>query len=215
MKRYTAIVFDLDGTLLDTLEDLTNSVNHALSQLGYPTRRLDEVRFMVGNGVRTLMERAVPTGISAEDFEKCFALFKEYYDVHCNDCTRPYAGISELLHALKERGYRLAIVSNKIDHAVKALQQLYFQDVPVAIGEKEGLRRKPSPDMVHAALRELQVSTEEAVYVGDSDVDIQTAANSGLDCISVSWGFRDTAFLQGYGATTIIDRPKELLSLLD
>jgi len=215
MKKYTTIVFDLDGTLLDTLEDLTNSVNYALSQMGYPVRALDEVRFMVGNGVRTLMERAVPAGICAEAFEKCFALFKEYYDAHCNDNTRPYAGIPELLHALKERGYRLAIVSNKIDHAVKALQALYFQDVAVALGEKEGLRRKPDPDMVHAALKELQVPAAEAVYIGDSDVDIQTAANSGLDCISVSWGFRDTAFLQAHGATTIIGHPEELLSLLD
>ncbi len=215
MKKYTTIIFDLDGTLLNTLEDLTNSVNHALSQMGYPERTLNEVRFMVGNGVRTLMERAVPASICTEDFETCFMLFKEYYDAHCNDNTRPYAGILELLYALKERGYRLAIVSNKIDHAVKALQKLYFQDVTVAIGEKDGLRRKPEPDMVHAALRELQVSTGEAVYIGDSDVDIQTAANSGLDCICVSWGFRDTAFLQAHGATTIIDHPEELLSLLD
>ena len=215
MKKYTTIVFDLDGTLLNTLEDLTNSVNYALSQMDYPVRALDEVRFMVGNGVRTLMERAVPAGICAEAFEKCFALFKEYYDAHCNDNTRPYARIPELLHALKERGYRLAIVSNKIDHAVKALQALYFQDVTVALGEKENLRRKPAPDMVHAALKELQVPAAEAVYIGDSDVDIQTAVNSGLDCISVSWGFRDTAFLQAHGATTIIRHPEELLSLLD
>lgn len=215
MKKYTTIVFDLDGTLLDTLKDLTNSVNYALSQMSYPVRTLDEVRFMVGNGVRTLMERAVPEGISPDDFEMCFSLFKEYYDMHCNDCTRPYEGVLELLHELKARGYHLAIVSNKIDHAVKALQKLYFQDVAVAIGEKEGLRRKPAPDTVHAALNALQVSAAEAVYVGDSDVDIQTAVNSGLDCISVSWGFRDTAFLQTHGATTIINHPKELLAVLD
>ncbi len=214
MKKYTTIVFDLDGTLLNTLEDLTNSVNYALSQMGYPARTLDEVRLMVGNGVRTLMERAVPVGSSTDEFEAAFALFKEHYDAHCNDNTRPYEGVTELLYELKTRGYRLAIVSNKIDHAVKALQKLYFQDVTVAIGEKEGLRRKPAPDMVHAALKELQVSAGEAVYVGDSDVDIQTAINSGLDYISVSWGFRDTDFLKAHGATTIINHPKELLSLL-
>ena len=215
MKHYTTVIFDLDGTLLDTLEDLTDSVNYALTDAGYPGHTIEEVRMMVGNGVRTLMERAVPTGISTEAFEAVFAAFKEHYDQHCNDHTHPYDGIPELLHTLKAQGFRLAIVSNKVDSAVKTLRALYFNEtIPVAIGEKEGIRRKPAPDTVVTALQELGASASDAVYVGDSDVDIQTAANAGMDCISVSWGFRDTAFLKAHGASLIIDHPQELPALL-
>jgi len=215
MKRYTTVIFDLDGTLLDTLQDLTNSVNYALKQYGYPLHTLEEVRYMVGNGVRVLMERAVPTGLSPQEFENVFACFKEHYDIHCNDLTHPYEGIPELLHTLKTRGFHLAIVSNKVDTAVKTLRALYFDDtISVAIGEKEGIRRKPAPDTAITALQELGVSAGDAVYVGDSDVDIQTAANAGMDCISVSWGFRDTAFLQSHGASRIIDHPSQLIEIL-
>lgn len=215
MKHYTTVIFDLDGTLLDTLRDLTDSVNYALTDAGYPGHTIEEVRMMVGNGVRTLMERAVPAGISEEAFEAVFAAFKEHYDLHCNDHTHPYGGIPELLHTLKVQGFRLAIVSNKVDSAVKTLRALYFNEtIPVAIGEKEGIRRKPAPDTVVTALQELGASASDAVYVGDSDVDIQTAANAGMDCISVSWGFRDTAFLKAHGASIIIDHPQELTALL-
>ena len=215
MKHYTTVIFDLDGTLLDTLRDLTDSVNYALTDAGYPGHTIEEVRMMVGNGVRTLMERAVPAGISTEAFEAVFAAFKEHYDQHCNDHTHPYDGIPELLHTLKAQGFRLAIVSNKVDSAVKTLRALYFNEtIPVAIGEKEGIRRKPAPDTVVTALQELGASASDAVYVGDSDVDIQTAANAGMDCISVSWGFRDTAFLKAHGASLIIDHPQELPALL-
>ena len=155
MKK-TTVVFDLDGTLLDTLQDLANAVNYALEKQGMPKRTLEEVRQFVGNGVRLLMIRAVPDGESNPLFEETFALFKEYYGEHCNDNTKPYAGVVELIETLKKKGYAVAIVSNKIDFAVKELNDLYFKGiVPVAIGEKEGIRRKPAPDTVFEALKEL------------------------------------------------------------
>ena len=214
-NRKKAVVFDLDGTLLYTLEDLKNATNYALKQSGMPERTLDEVRRFVGNGVRLLMERAVPQGADNPKFEETFALFKEYYDVHCNDNTLPYDGIMELLEELKVRGIKMAIVSNKIDFAVKSLDKLYFKDyMTAAIGEmeEEGIRKKPAPDMVQKALKELGVTQDEAIYVGDSDVDIATAKNSGLDCVSVTWGFRDVEFLKEHGATNLIDEPVELLN---
>ena len=200
MKK-TTVVFDLDGTLLDTLQDLANAVNYALEQQGMPKRTLEEVRQFVGNGVRLLMIRAVPDGERNPLFEETFALFKEYYGKHCNDNTKPYAGVVELIETLKEKGYAVAIVSNKIDFAVKELNDLYFKGiVPVAIGEKEGIRRKPAPDTVFEALKALGKTKEEAVYVGDSDVDLETAKNSGMPCISVLWGFRAKEFLAEHGA---------------
>ena len=214
-NRKKAVVFDLDGTLLYTLEDLKNATNYALKQKGMPERTLDEVRRFVGNGVRLLMERAVPQGADNPEFEETFALFKEYYDVHCNDNTSPYDGIMELLEELKVRGITMAIVSNKIDFAVKSLDKLYFKDyMTAAIGEmeEEGIRKKPAPDMVQKALKELGVTQDEAIYVGDSDVDIATAKNSGLECVSVTWGFRDVEFLKEHGATNLIDEPVELLN---
>lgn len=209
-----AVVFDLDGTLLYTLEDLKNATNYALKTNDMPERTLDEVRRFVGNGVRLLMERAVPDGADNPKFEETFALFKEYYDAHCNDNTSPYDGIMELLDELKVRGIKMAIVSNKIDFAVKSLDKLYFKDyMTAAIGEmeEEGIRKKPAPDMVQKALKELGVKQDEAIYVGDSDVDIATAKNSGLECVSVTWGFRDVKFLKEHGATHLIDHPTELL----
>lgn len=215
MKHYTTVIFDLDGTLLDTLQDLSNSVNYALSQKGCPLHTPEEIRLMVGNGIRKLMERAVPKGLPPAEFEEVFALFKAHYAIHCNDNTCPYPGILALLSTLREQGYGLAIVSNKVDSAVKTLRDLYFKDtVRVAIGEKEGIRRKPAPDTALAALKELGADAAQAVYVGDSDVDIQTAANAGMDCISVSWGFRDTQFLNAHGAAKIIDSPQELLRMI-
>lgn len=214
-NRKKAVVFDLDGTLLYTLEDLKNATNYALRQKGMPERTLDEVRRFVGNGVRLLMERAVPQGADNPEFEETFALFKEYYDAHCNDNTSPYDGIMELLEELKVRGIKMAIVSNKIDFAVKSLDKLYFKDyMTAAIGEmeEEGIRKKPAPDMVQKALKELGVTQDEAIYVGDSDVDIATAKNSGLECVSVTWGFRDIEFLKEHGATNLIDEPVELLN---
>lgn len=200
MRTYDTVIFDLDGTLLNTLEDLTDAVNAALAAGGYPVRTIEEVRRFVGNGIGKLIQRAVPEGTSEEDFERVFASFKEYYAVHCNDKTRPYPGIPELLTRLKEAGYRLAIVSNKADFAVKELRDIYFADtIRVAIGEREGIRRKPAPDTVEQALWELGSDREHSVYVGDSDVDIETAGNAGIPCISVTWGFREEAFLRTCG----------------
>lgn len=213
--KYSAIVFDLDGTLLNTLEDLMDAANYALSQYGYPTRSLDEIRSFVGNGVRKLMERALPDGTAAPEFEEILSAFRSYYTVHCEDKTHAYDGILELMHHLKTSGCKIAIVSNKLDSAVKELNRTYFSDyVQAAIGEKEGIRRKPAPDMVENALTELNVSKKETVYIGDSDVDIQTAANAGLDCISVSWGFRDAEFLRKCGATVIADTPEQVYELI-
>lgn len=209
--RYTTVVFDLDGTLLNTLEDLMDAVNYALEKYGYPQRTYEEIRAFVGNGVRTLMERAAPDGAQNAHFEELLSAFRAYYTEHCEDKTRAYDGVIELMERLKSAGCRLAIVSNKLDLAVKELNRSYFHGmVQAAIGEKEGISRKPAPDMVENALAELGSSKNEAVYVGDSDVDIQTAANSGLPCISVSWGFRDAQFLRKCGAVVIADTPQQV-----
>ena len=214
MKEYDIYIFDLDGTLLDTLQDLTASVNYALRQYGLPEHSVDDVRRFVGNGVRKLMERAIPHGAENPDFEATFATFREHYMHHSLDTTQPYPGIPEVLADLKARGCRLAVVSNKMMVATVELCRHFFPDtIEVAIGEHEaeGIRKKPAPDTVFAALRELGVEKDGAVYVGDSDVDVQTAANSGLPCISVLWGFRDRDFLIQHGAKTFISAPSELL----
>ena len=212
---YKTYVFDLDGTLLNTLGDLAAAANYALRVHGKPERTLDEVRRFVGNGVRKLIERAVPQGTSSEETEQVLATFQDYYLEHSLDTTRPYDGIPEMLVSLRSRGCRLAVVSNKFDAATKALCAHFFPDtIEVAIGEHEaqGIRKKPAPDTVVEALRQLGVSRDATVYVGDSDVDILTAHNSGLPCISVLWGFRDRDFLLAHGATTLVERP-DCLSL--
>lgn len=214
-EQIKAVIFDLDGTLLNTLYDLTDSVNWALEKYGLPKRSMEEVRSFVGNGLRNLMLQAVPEGEDNPVFEELFEFFREYYKTHCNIKTVPYEGILELLKELKNRDIKMAIVSNKIDAGVKELNTIYFSDyVEVAIGEREGIGRKPAPDSVFEALRLLGVDAEHAVYVGDSDVDIQTAKNAKVRCVSVTWGFRDEAFLMENGADIMIDRPVELLKYL-
>jgi phosphoglycolate phosphatase len=211
--KYDTYIFDLDGTLLDTLQDLAASVNYALRQHAMPEHSIDDIRRFVGNGVRKLMERAVPDGAQNPLFESAFATFRQYYMQHSLDTTRPYDGIPEMLDELKRRGCRMAVVSNKMMAATQELIAHFFPQIEVAIGEHEaeGIRKKPAPDTVREALRQLGVTTKNAVYVGDSDVDIETAYNSGLPCISVLWGFRDQDFLLSHGATTLISRPEELL----
>ena len=210
-----AVIFDLDGTLLNTLEDLTDSTNAALQQYSYPTRTINEVRRFVGNGVKLLMLRAL--GIEKPednaDFEDIFAAFRAHYAEHSNDHTRPYDGVLELMERLRDAGIEMAIVSNKLDAAVKQLNEIYFSEyISVAIGENEaaGVRKKPAPDTVYAALRELGVTAEESIYIGDSEVDLATAKNSGLPCISVLWGFRDKECLLEHGAQTLCDTPEQV-----
>ena len=216
--KYDTYIFDLDGTLLDTLTDLAASCNYALRTHGMPEQSIDDVRRFVGNGVRLLMERAVPNGAANPDFEAAFATFREHYMQHSLDTTRPYDGIPEVLNELKTRGCRLAVVSNKMMAATVELCRHFFPDtIEVAIGEHEaeGIRKKPAPDTVFAALSALgcngKTAVGSAVYVGDSDVDIATAYHAGLPCISVLWGFRDQEFLLNHDATTLITRPEELL----
>lgn len=214
-EKQKSVIFDLDGTLLYTLEDLKEATNAALAANGMPLCTLDQVRRYVGNGVRMLMIRAVPGGESNPLFERTFSDFKEYYGLHCLDHTKPYPDVLHLLQELKERGVKTAIVSNKLDSAVKELDERFFKGyTTAAIGEMENVARKPAPDMVNKALKLLDSSREEAVYVGDSEVDIKTAENSGLSCISVTWGFRDISFLKENGAKTLIQRPMELLYLI-
>ena len=219
--HYNVYIFDLDGTLLDTLQDLANSVNYALRQHGMPEHTIDDIRRFVGNGVRLLMERAVPDGARNPQFEDTFATFRQHYMQHSLDTTRPYDGIPELIRELKNRGCKMAVVSNKMMAATQELVRHFFPDIPVAIGEHEaaGIRKKPAPDTVFEALRQLTENSPShllapsPVYVGDSDVDLETARNSGLPCISVLWGFRSREFLLAHGATTFAERPADILSL--
>ena len=212
--NYSTYIFDLDGTLLDPLDDLAASVNYALRFHGMPEHSIDDVRRFVGNGVRKLMERAVPDGTANPLFEETFATFRAYYVEHAQDTTCPYEGIPETLAALRERGCHLAVVSNKMRKATEELCRHFFPDtIEMAIGEDEatGIRKKPAPDTVFAALNSLHLTKESAVYVGDSDVDIETACNAGIPCISVLWGFRDKDFLLQHGAKTFISAPQDLL----
>lgn len=207
-------IFDLDGTLLDTLADLRASCNYALAAHGYPVRTLDEVRAFVGNGVGKLIERALPADASEQTRAEVLATFKAHYLEHGLDTTRPYDGVVELLRQLRARGCKTAVVSNKFDPAVKELCEHFFAGLTdAAVGESAATRRKPAPDMVLAAMREIGVTPANAVYVGDSDVDLLTARNSGLRCISVLWGFRTRAFLIQHGATCFVERPEEILAL--
>lgn len=211
MHKYKTYIFDLDGTLLSTLADLAASTNYALRTHHMPERSLDEVRRFVGNGVKKLMERAIPDGLNNPLFEETFATFRQHYMQHNLDTTQPYPGIMQLLEQLKAEDKNIAVVSNKFYAATRELCRHFFGDlVPVAIGEREDIRKKPAPDTVIEALRELGVDKEGAVYIGDSDVDIMTAKNSGMPCVSVLWGFRDKEFLLEHGAITLISKPEEM-----
>ena len=212
---YQTAVFDLDGTLLDTLEDLYLATNAALERHSLPRRSRDEVRLFVGNGVEMLIRRAVPAGTDEETILAVLADFKTTYAAICEDHTKPYDGILDMLTALRERGIRVAVVSNKFDAATKKLCEKYFGElVEVAIGERAGVRKKPAPDTVYEALKELGVTLDSAVYIGDSDVDIRTAENCGMPCISVTWGLRDEDFLIENGAKALVDTPEKLLGVI-
>ncbi len=212
MKKYDTVIFDLDGTLLNTLEDLADAVNAVMRNHHYPERTLDEVRRFVGNGIRRLMELAVPKGLSEDTFEQVFAEFREYYTEHCQNKTCAYDGILPLLKELERSGYALAIVSNKNHAAVTELNEIYFRDsIKTAIGQKDGIRKKPAPDTVLQALRELGKEKERALYVGDSEVDFATAENTGMDCCLVQWGFRTKEELADCTPKYWIETPEELL----
>ena len=214
--KYMIAIFDLDGTILNTLEDLADSTNYALKTCGYPERTMDEVRQFVGNGIRKLMERAVPEGTPVEEIDRVHETFTAHYKVHCADKTRPYDGIMELLQNLKRDGCKLAVVSNKADYGVQELCKQYFDGVfDFAVGEREGIRKKPAPDSVNEVLKTLGCSRDRAVYIGDSDVDIQTAANAQMDHIIVEWGFRDVPFLIAKGAKVLVEKPEEILEIVE
>lgn len=209
------VIFDMDGTILDTLEDLKDALNHVLTQHSFPVRTLDEVRRFVGNGIYKLIERGVPAGTPRQEIDAVYEDFKPYYAAHCEDTTKAYDGIPALLRQLKAQGFSVAVVSNKADFAVQKLCEVYFPDTfDAALGEREGVRKKPAPDSVNEVLRQLQIPREQAVYVGDSDVDIETAKNANMPCLSVTWGFRDEAFLLEHGASHILHMPEEILQFV-
>ena len=213
--NYQTILFDLDGTLLDTLGDLTASVNFMLIARGYPVRTAAQVRTFIGNGVWKLIERSLPAGSSAEEIEDCVTMFKAHYHAHMQDLTAPFAGIMELLDALVAAGCRLGVVSNKMDPAVKTLCDQWFGErLATAIGERAGLARKPAPDTLLYAMRELGADPATTVYVGDGETDVQTAQAAGVPCISVTWGYRDGDALVAAGATTLADTVADLRALL-
>lgn len=217
MLHYDTVIFDLDGTLLDTLDDLMNATNYALGQMGCPARSREEVQAFVGNGVAKLMERAVPPGTSPADTARALDIFKAYYARHSKDRTAPYPGILEMLETLRTRGCKLAVVSNKFDAAVKLLAEDYFPGLmDLAAGENEagGVPKKPDPAMVLQTITALDSDPARSVYVGDSDVDLETAENAGLPCISVTWGFRSQDFLTVHGARIFARHPGELVDLI-
>lgn len=215
MKKYDTVIFDLDGTLLNTLEDLTDSVNYALALYDFPCRSIAEIRSFVGNGVGRLMELSIPDGLSNPHFEQCLFDFRTHYSKNMWNKTGAYEGIMELLYQLANEHFKMAVVSNKFDTAVKELIQDYFgQYIKVAIGESKNVSRKPAPDTVIKALEQLGSVPEKAVYVGDSEVDVKTAKNAGLVCVGVTWGFRDREVLEREGADYIIDKPDELLKVI-
>lgn len=213
MNEYDCYIFDLDGTLLNTLTDLTICCNHALCLSGFPEHTEEEVRGMVGNGIGKLIERAMPKEQLASHYEKVLADFKEYYMQHGLDNTKPYDGIIDLLDALKQRGKRIAVVSNKIQAAAQMLcEQIFGDRIDVVVGESECIRSKPMPDMVEKAISLIGAEKNSCIYIGDSDVDVLTAKNSGLSCISVLWGFKSLEQLVAAGATRIIKSPDELIN---
>ncbi|MCR4601052.1 MAG: HAD-IA family hydrolase [Clostridia bacterium] len=213
--KYKMIIFDLDGTLLNTLDDLAGSLNFALAAEGFGKRTTEEVRSFVGNGIRNLVRRGLPSDVDEETAERVFNEFREHYAAHSNDMTAPYSGVTDMLKELRDRGYILALISNKADFAVQDLCRIYFPGLfHSAAGEKEGVRRKPAPDAILALLEKYGLEPGEVCYVGDSEVDVETAENAGTDLIAVDWGFRNRKDLEARGADVIISSPEEIFSLV-
>lgn len=214
--KYTTIVFDCDGTLLDTLTDLRNAVNYVLRTHDLPERSVPEVKAALGNGIAHLMRQSLPDSISEAEFNTYLNEFKAYYGEHLQDYTAPYPGMLDVLDTLRTKGYKLAIVSNKIQEGITPLNKEYFGDrLPVAIGERPGLQRKPAPDMVLQALKELGSTQDESIYIGDSEVDVATAKNSGLLCIGVTWGFRDEQLHKDLGVTHIARKAEDIVTIIE
>ena len=214
--KYTTIVFDCDGTLLDTSTDLYNSVNYVLRKHNFPEKSLSEVKAALGNAVTYLMRQCLPSTVAENELEPYIEEFKAYYGEHLKDTTAPYPGILDMLDVLRDQGYKLAIVSNKIQEGVTPLNKEYFGNrLPVAIGERPGLQRKPAPDMVLQALKELGSTPEESIYVGDSEVAVATAKNSGLLCIGVTWGFREESLLHELGVKHIARKAEDIITIIE
>lgn len=210
--KYNTYIFDLDGTLLDTLQDLANAVNFAMREMNYPERTVDEVRRFIGNGIRMLIKRAAPRDISSEDYDKTLAVFTAYYLDHIADCTRPYSGITDMIKSLKSHGCKTAVVSNKADEAAKKVVADFFGDIfDLVVGKMDCFPSKPAPDSVLYVIKTLNADKDKCVYIGDSEVDVQTAHNSGLPCVGVTWGNRDVSELVAAGAEHIANIPYDIL----
>lgn len=213
--KYKALIFDLDGTLLDTLDDLTAATNYALEKHGLPKRTRDEVCSFVGNGMALLISRAVPEGTDKQKETEVFEAFRQYYSAHMTDRTKPYDNAQKTLSTLHAEGVHIGVVSNKAHEAVCGLCDRFFKgDIEVCAGRREGVRKKPAPDAVFVVLNQLGCEAHEAIYIGDADTDIDTAKNAGCDFIGVSWGFRGRDFLIAHGAATVADTFDELKELL-
>ena len=214
--KYNSVVFDLDGTLLDTLGDLRDSVNFTLKKNNLPERTTEEIRSFVGNGIRLLIELSVPENTPVEITDKCFQEFREYYKDHSAILTKPYDDIIDLMKTLKSKGIKIAVVSNKADFAVKTLMEDYFSGLyDCAYGERAGVPRKPEPDGVLDAIREMGSEIENTVYIGDSEVDVITSKNAKLPCIAVTWGFRDKKVLESLNPEYIVDSPSDILNIIE
>lgn len=213
--KYKLAVFDMDGTVLDTLEDLTDAVNYALLKLDMPKRRVEEIKTFVGNGIPKLIERSLPDGFTEQNFKKAYYYFTDYYKYHCKDKTKAYDGVLETIDKLKSLGVKTCVVSNKDDYAARELAELYFpKRFDFVLGRVDGVNKKPAPDMVNIALNYFKVEKSEAVYIGDSDVDYLTAENSSLDFIGVDWGFKGYDFLIKLGAKTVVRYPYEIVNII-
>ena len=214
--KIDTVIFDLDGTLLNTLDDLHACFNHAIKTFGYPERSIEEIRSFVGNGIKKAIERALPYQVKDEELDKIVEYFRVYYKEHMFELTKAYEGIIELLRELKEKGYKLAVVSNKYDKAVKELVKYYFSEyIDIAVGEGFGVNKKPSSDGTLKAINELNSNIENCIFVGDSDVDIETAKNVGIPCISVLWGFRDEEFLKSHGGKIFAKEAKDIIKIIE
>lgn len=215
MRKYDVILFDLDGTLLYTLEDMRDSVNHVMELFGYPVHTTEEVRSYIGNGIRKLIERALPAGTDSEICDRALAEYRRHYNDNCMVKTRPYEGVPELLQELKARGHRIAVVTNKNAEAAEKICRHYFPDtVELTLGQVDSIPKKPDPAMVRSAMEQMGVSGKSAVYIGDSETDIETAANSQMDCIICLWGFRDEEYLKEQGAEVTVRNASEIAALV-